>query len=155
MQLNIIGQADKVSKQVIADAVYFYAEYLIRDSLLKNIQIDVDLEDGLMGTERQQAYCVNASEGRYAREFDICVDAGLGKRTMLMALAHEMVHVKQYATGELKYNRNQRLHRFQGIAYHPNYMYWEQPWEIEAFGRELGLYRMFCESEKGKAKCKK
>jgi hypothetical protein len=26
--------------------------------------------------------------------------------------------------------------------------YWDAPWEIEAFGRELGLYKMFKQSQK-------
>ena len=150
MILNICGKPSKVSKQQIANAVYFYAEYLMSERLLKNIELEIVLEKGLMASERDQAYCVNLSENKTAREFEISIDAGLGKRSMLLALAHEMVHVKQYALGELRYNRRQRLHRFQGISYHPNYLYWEQPWEIEAFGRELGLYRMFTESEKRK-----
>ena len=147
-----MGQASKIAKQKIANAAYYYAEYLMSSRLLKNIEIDILLEPDLIRNERDQAYCTNISPAGAAREFEITIDADLGKRSMLLALAHEMVHVKQYATGELKYNRNQRLHRFQGIAYHPDYMYWEQPWEIEAFGRELGLYRMFTESEKRKPK---
>ena len=150
MHLEICGEAAKVSKQLIADAVYFYAEYLMPDRLLKNIDIEIILEDNLIKNEHDQAYCVNTSETSTARQFEISVDAGMGKRSILLALAHEMVHVKQYALGELKYNRRQRLHRFQGVSYHPNYMYWEQPWEIEAFGRELGLYRMFQQSQKKK-----
>ena len=30
--------------------------------------------------------------------------------------------------------------------------YWERPWEIEAFGRELGLYKMFVDSDKDNVK---
>ena len=150
MYLEICGQSDKVTHQQIADAVHFYAEYLMSDRLLKNIDIDIILEKNLIKKENDQAYCVNISDSSTARHFEISVDAGMGKRATLLALAHEMVHVKQYAKGELKYIRRQRLHRFQGELYDPDYMYWEQPWEIEAFGRELGLYRMFQQSQKGK-----
>ena len=152
MHLNITGKAGAVSKQEIANAVHFYAEYLMSERLLRNINIEIILEPDLIRNEKDQAYCVNISETSAAREFEISVDAGLGKRALLLALAHEMVHVKQYAQGELKYNRRERLHRFQGKKYHPLYLYWEQPWEIEAFGRELGLYSMFKQSQKGKRK---
>lgn len=153
MQLDICGEADKITKQQIANAVHFYAEYLMSERLLRNIHIEILLEDNLIKNEKDQAYCVNLSDSGAAREFEISIDAGMGKRAMLLALAHEMVHVKQYARGELKYNSRQRLHRFQGVSYSPQYLYWEQPWEIEAFGRELGLYRMFQESQKqGKKK---
>lgn len=150
MQLEIIGQADKVTSQQIANAVHFYAEYLMSERLLRNINIEIVLETDLIRNEKDQAYCVNISDSGAARDFEISIDAGLGKRAMLLALAHEMVHVKQYARGELKYLSSRKLHRFQGISYSPQYLYWEQPWEIEAFGRELGLYRMFQESQKRK-----
>lgn len=155
MQLDICGTADKVDTQTIANAIHFYAEYLMSDRLLKNIEIEVVVETDLIRNEKDQAYCVSMSDSGAAREFEISIDAGLGKRAMLLALAHEMVHVKQYARGELKYNSRQRLHRFQGVSYSPQHVYWEQPWEIEAFGRELGLYRMFTENQKAKRKCKK
>jgi hypothetical protein len=155
MQLDICGEADKVTNQQMADAVHFYAEYLMSDRLLRNIHIEVVVETDLIRNEKDQAYCVSMSDSGAAREFEISIDAGLGKRAMLLALAHEMVHVKQYARGELKYNSRQRLHRFQGVSYSPQHVYWEQPWEIEAFGRELGLYRMFTENQKAQRKCKK
>jgi hypothetical protein len=148
MQLNITGKAGKVTKQQIADAVYFYAEYLMSDRLLQNIEIEVVLEKDLIRNEGDQAYCVNMSDSGAAREFEISIDSGMGKRALLLALAHEMVHVKQYAKGELKYLSSKKLQRFQGKDYHPDYLYWEKPWEIEAFGRELGLYSMFKHSQK-------
>jgi hypothetical protein len=153
--LNITGKAGKVNKQQIADAVYFYAEYLMSDRLLRNIEIDVVLEKDLIRNEGDQAYCVNMSDTGAAREFEISIDSGMGKRALLLALAHEMVHVKQYARGELKYLSSKKLQRFQGKDYHQDYLYWEKPWEIEAFGRELGLYLMFVDHEKTMRKAKK
>jgi hypothetical protein len=40
------------------------------------------------------------------------------------------------------------MHRYKGQMYREDMNYWDCPWEIEAFGRELGLYKMFMESEK-------
>lgn len=152
MHLNITGKAGAVSKQEIANAVHFYAEYLMSERLLRNIEIDIVLEKNLIRNEGDQAYCVNMSDSGAAREFEISIDSGMGKRALLIALAHEMVHVKQYAKGELKYLSSKKLQRFQGKEYHPDFMYWEKPWEIEAFGRELGLYTMFKQSQKKKSK---
>lgn len=146
MQLTITGNASKATEQQIANAVYFYAEYLMSARLLKNLEIEIVLEKNLIKNEGDQAYCVDMSDTGASRDFEITVDAGMSKRALLIAIAHEMVHVKQYAKGELKYLSSKKLQRFQGKAYTPDHMYWERPWEIEAFGRELGLYNMFKES---------
>ena len=55
-----------------------------------------------------------------------------------------MVHVKQYAKGELKdFIRVNRI-KWMGKIYDESKLdYWEQPWEIEAHGREKGLYYKF------------
>ena len=61
-----------------------------------------------------------------------------------------MVHVKQYATGELRDAlRGPTLHRWRNKPYDAKVVdYWDHPWEIEAYGREYGLYLRF--REKGK-----
>ena len=53
-----------------------------------------------------------------------------------------MVHVKQYATGELKFHERRNLVTFQREQYQDD-EYWESLWEIEAYGREVGLYQKF------------
>jgi hypothetical protein len=63
---------------------------------------------------------------------------------MLKSLAHEIVHVSQYARGEL----NETMTRWRGqkvnadqIAYH------EQPWEQQAMELEDTLYYSFLATE--------
>lgn len=68
--------------------------------------------------------CVGLCEAENKREFTIDV-ALYGN--WLTTLAHEMVHVKQFARGEL----NESLTRFKGKDY-SNTKYWDQPWEVEA-----------------------
>jgi hypothetical protein len=53
-----------------------------------------------------------------------------------------MVHVKQYAKGELKFHERGNMVTFQREQYHGD-EYWESLWEIEAYGREVGLYQKF------------
>ena len=58
---------------------------------------------------------------------------------ILKTLAHEIVHVKQYVMGELKWRDAGLLYK--GINHEAmNLMdYFELPYEIEAYGREKGL----------------
>jgi hypothetical protein len=51
-----------------------------------------------------------------------------------------MVHVKQHAKGELKSMLTEREERWHGRYIKENELpYFEKPWEIEAYGREVGL----------------
>lgn len=63
-------------------------------------------------------------------------------------LAHEMVHVKQYVTGELV---DHGTHcSWKGTAYKEyeanSEDYFFSPWEVEAYGMQVGLYRLYCRS---------
>ena len=61
-------------------------------------------------------------------EYQIDLDRSARLKTMLTTLAHELVHVKQYEYGELTQNSED------------NIPYWDKPSEIEAYGREVGLF---------------
>ena len=63
------------------------------------------------------------------------------------SLAHELVHVKQYLNNEM-FDYVGGDVRFKGNRYDASYgseeeSYFESPWEIEAYGREMGLVQMF------------
>jgi hypothetical protein len=63
----------------------------------------------------------------------------------LETVAHEMVHVKQYARRELHPVYNMWC----GKTYNPEKVsYWDLPWEIEAHGREVGLFIRWTEENK-------
>jgi len=69
-------------------------------------------------------------------------------RTVLVDLGHELTHVKQYLNGEIFDYKSGDV-RFKGRRFDPSHWeneekYFESPWEIEAYGREWGLYKMFC-----------
>ena len=62
-------------------------------------------------------------------------------------LAHEMVHLRQYVTGELVDDFVTGLVIWKGVVYDApadasSWAYWNSPWELEAFGRQRGLNYM-------------
>lgn len=64
-------------------------------------------------------------------------------------LAHEMVHLKQYVTGQLVDLPTLGVVIWEGTAYDvcndaSSWAYWNSPWELEAFGRQQGLNVMRC-----------
>ena len=59
---------------------------------------------------------------------------------MATTLAHEMVHVRQLAKGQLKYLTNERK-SWMGKTYSKRVKYLDQPWEIDAFARQEIIVR--------------
>jgi hypothetical protein len=86
-------------------------------------------------------YCLELDNNR---QFEIELDRTLSQRKLLETLAHEMVHVKQYARREL----HPVTDTWCGKTYNPDKVsYWDLPWEIEAHGREVGLFVRWAEKE--------
>lgn len=58
-------------------------------------------------------------------------------KQLLINIAHEMVHAKQYASGQLENNEHGWIYK--GINYN-NFPYEDRPWEIEANSMECKIY---------------
>ena len=142
MFLTISGKPSKVSTKTVRAAIAFYADYLMFDH--DEVDVYLDFERGFAKNQKVEADCVNDD----GNDFTVTVDADMGERKTLIALAHEMVHVKQFAQDDFAFNERRRTFRFGGKSYPEDMNYWEKPWEIEAFGRETGLYIMFKQSQK-------
>lgn len=65
----------------------------------------------------------------------------------IVRLAHEFVHAKQYIMHELKEYSNSTTFKKQKFK-DGEQIYWNQPWEVEAFGYEGGLAKLYCEEAK-------
>ena len=127
-------------------ATHFYASRLMSDRLSNTLEINVNVikdfytknkilgeafpKDDVLGLPSNKQFVINLEWNNK-----------LGK-SVLQCLAHEMVHVKQYAKGELKFHERGNLVTFQREQYQGD-EYWESLWEIEAYGREVGLYQKF------------
>ena len=143
MQLTINGVSKSISNSKMEVSINWLAERLMGPRLAKNIGIDLTFVPNLRRKQYVYGLCEPADAGRYHREFDISLDSTMSQKSILEALCHEMVHVKQYARGELKERITQsRVETYwQGKLQDPDALdYWDRPWEIEAHGRERGLF---------------
>ena len=116
-------------------------------SIILNIQIKSFGKDETLG------YCLpddNADQDR-PREFTIEINRTSRLRRMLETVAHEIVHAKQFARGELYWSSVKGQNRWQGKWLSNSKKavkdYWDNPWEIEAHGRECGLFVRWAEKE--------
>lgn len=146
MFIKIVGKPRKkeVSLRSVKKAAQFYGEYLMGSRLASKIDLKIVFEKFKKGSN-DYAYCDWIDDNHCPREFVVTIDANLSKRETFEALAHELVHCKQYAKGELKdIFRPVRMVKWQGVKYNIDEEdYWELPFEIEAYGREKGLYIKF------------
>ena len=122
----------------------------LRNNITLNIHLKHHVEDG-------EAMLSEFTNPNKPREFKIIIDpyrAEVDKfgrtltdtewaHSILKLLAHELVHVKQYVMGELKPANNGFVYK--KTMYSPESLdeYFEQPFEIEAYGRERGLMNAF------------
>jgi len=109
------------------------------------ILVRVRGDDRLLDKHNEYAYCLYTSTDPEQREFQIVMDNSMNPHIWIRTLMHELVHVKQYAKGEMvHYERNHSLIKWSQSKINVNTEdYWDLPWEIEAHGREEGLTQQF------------
>jgi len=95
-----------------------------------NINPDVEIYFRRLTNDSSLGGCVRID----ANEYEIDLKRSMRLRDMLTTLAHELVHVKQYELGQLNHCAEKE------------YEYWDKPSEIEAHGRETGLFVTWAEA---------
>ena len=154
MFITVTGSGSR-KREMVADAAHWYAIHLmprLENKLFVNIKLinNLRLKENLSGDAIwEDDTCTRP------REFTVRVDSSLDKQELLETVAHEMVHVKQYARGELKdFTRTIKLCKWKGEKMEwEKINYYDLPWEIEAHGRERGLFIRWFEQSQWK-KCK-
>jgi len=146
MKISIIGGTKSQKKYVRSITKYVTKKLMPR---MHSLEVSIRLRS--FGKDDAYGYCLPSDEADLARprQFNIEINSKLKLRVLLETLAHELVHAKQFARGELYQSTVTMRHRWQGTwmpAKLPNY--WDQPWEIEAHGREAGLFVRWCEAER-------
>jgi hypothetical protein len=143
MHLKIVNCPDKDFKPYVERAALFYAKELISNTRVRNncyTIINFTNKIDALGYANVEEY----NSKKQPREFLIELHSGIGARKILEALAHEMVHVKQYIEGET----DDQLSVWRGKKINSDKLdYWIHPWEIDAYGREVGLVNKFAVSE--------
>jgi hypothetical protein len=143
MQLSIVGCPDKERfRPYVKRAAIFYAQELMSTKMSDNIFIRIKFNSKLDALG--YAGVIDYNESNKPREFEIELNPIIGSHDILETLAHEMVHVKQYAYNEM----NEYGTRWRGQKITENLNYYDEPWEVEAFGVSTGLFTKFVIKEK-------
>ena len=105
------------------------------------LNILVSFEKDLFERTNQYANCIWEDEHYRPFDFSIQIDPNQKIQLLLNSIAHELVHVKQWAKGEFyQLQRERSVYKFNGQKFDTTKIdYWDTPWEIEAHGRAIGL----------------
>jgi hypothetical protein len=148
MYVRTSGIPSNISLSMCRKAAKFYAKTLLGERLSNNIKVKIKFNDKSLG-EDLYGFCDWHCDKPKPRNFIISIDPKLSKKMILLVLAHEMVHVKQYARGELKDLMRTNMVKYMGKLYDDEKIsYWSHPWEKEARKLEKKLYTEFRKSLK-------
>jgi hypothetical protein len=135
MFITVTG-GTKTQKKYVQGIAEFCVKNLMPRMRTLDITIKLCKPSGALG------YCLETENNR---TFELEIDRTQPLRKLLETVAHEMVHVKQFARRELHPSKDE----WYGKTYNPKKVsYWDLPWEIEAHGREVGLFIRYCEADK-------
>lgn len=149
MIVTVTGTGPRNSK-LLTEATEFFADILMDPRTVRNLQIDIEVSKDLdvLGD------CGNEDDGRNPRWFTIELKTQIADE-MIKTLAHEMVHAKQYAKNELQSgfmtaSRGglKATSKWMGKVWKParkEHDYYDSPWEVEAYGKEVGLFHRYVE----------
>ena len=157
MEIVITGMVGKrKEKKLLEEAARFFADQLMDPRMVRNLTIDIEVYDNL----DVEGECVDEDGVRNPRWFTIGLK-GQDIKDMIKTLGHEMVHVKQHAKNELQ--TGHAVAARGGLKIYSKWMgeiwkpkgkedaYFDAPWEIEAYGREVGLVHRFIEKNQAES----
>lgn len=152
MKLIVAGRpcGRGVNQFLIRDASKYYLNILMNTDLgrMNSIEIRIDLIPNLSFDMKNDAIAGWLDDRFRPNQFFVQLDADLSFKGSLIALAHELTHIKQMALGERQEAWDGVTMRWFGQPIDPSTVhYYDLPWEIEAHGREYGLFRRFCDAK--------
>ena len=174
MHIKTIGFGNRGLSACIRKAAQFYAQELMSKRLEQSLYL-------VVVCKKNDKYFIESGLAEWLddtpspKEFRITIARQKKSRyeEYFKALAHEMVHVKQYARNEMTSlvknvgpnlleqswrgikvkvasSRSPVAKKTKIITDNKGYDYYYQPWEVEAFGLEVGLYAYYKEQHPNK-----
>ena len=130
MEIEIAARAS-ITKNVIETCVALFKKELKLENSQYSLVILTDRgmskRDGCRGSVFQVG----------PKALGMVIDTAMSIENLIITIAHEMVHVKQYARGQIKHGKNLKSKFWMGQK--NKSQYYDSPWEIEAYSKERVL----------------
>ncbi len=136
--ISIWGNADSL---IVRDQVAQYLNYL---DVWENIHVSVGFTTKMPDKLEGMTFCLDSTASTTYQIMRVWIDARLSKTEQKFVLAHEMIHVKQYAKGELReIDQEQVMWKGRKFQYHGAAERHRAPWESEAYKNDHWLARQY------------
>jgi len=130
MDIQVMAR-NSISKGLVENCLQFFRNELklqnSRYSLIVVPERGMSVKDGIRGSVFKLGPTV----------IGMSIDTALDTERLIIALAHEMIHVKQYARGQITHGKNLNSKFWMGKKFRGHY--YDLPWEVEAFSKERVL----------------
>jgi hypothetical protein len=130
MDIQVMAR-NSISKGLVENCLQFFRNELklqnSRYSLIVVPERGMSVRDGIRGSVFKLGPTV----------IGMSIDTALDTERLIIALAHEMIHVKQYARGQITHGKNLTSKFWMGKKFRGHY--YDLPWEVEAFSKERVL----------------
>lgn len=136
------GRLSRYKKELYKDFVRWTGKKLLSQRVYRRISLLIEFQNPKKFDGKDDlAYCLPRDEKKRPRNYYIiCISNKLKIMQTLVILGHEMVHIKQYASKELRHcNKTGYLMWKNSLVDDDHIYYYDLPWEIEANGRQKGL----------------
>ena len=147
MQIKVTGTGPRNAK-ILEEAAVFFADILMDPRMVRNLDLEIEVSK----KADFEGECIDEDATRNPRWFTIALRAQTIDE-MVKVLGHEMVHVKQHAKNELQSGFMvatrgglKMSSRWKGEVWKPSrkeHHYYDSPWEVEAYGKEVGLFQRY------------
>ena len=142
--IHVTGGTRKKQK-MLKNAARWMLGYTLGSRLANNIEITIRIDESLKDTSIYATVLWEDNNHR-PRSFDMEICNHIKDRMLFRVLAHEIVHIRQYATGDLKdlavradFSKwKNKLIKTEGEG---RTKYWDLPWEVEARLHEKEIFR--------------
>lgn len=119
-------------------ALNFFADALLSKQMQKHIQLRFSFRKSIKDYQGM-VYVDDFNLQKKLRQFVVVINKNDTEEQQLITMAHELVHVKQFAYGEMDIG----LTRWRGKPVKEDVPYLDQPWEVEADNLSLKLVEEF------------
>lgn len=138
MNVLVTGCKDLALRDELLVASHFFGKLLLSHQMLPYIDIEI-----VMKTATKDLGCCSVTyynDWYKPRQFEIVLKRHKSLKNTISTLAHEMIHMKQFAKGELNIDLT-RWHKT--IVNTEQLPYSELPWEKEASSCEYIMYNLY------------
>lgn len=135
-----------ISREALLEAINFFLDQLVSKRMKNSLTLFIKFHDTMHG----YGDCIYLDDTLRPKEFEINIklNSTVNYKNLMQSIAHELVHVKQWCTGEMRdYSKATLIGQvsWRKEKYDLSKLdYWFLPWEIEAHGMEVSLYQHFC-----------